>query len=158
MMEVPPWNDSSALYVYTTYDESLVYNNATFVDHFRIMFDKYEYCFMYRHKGINNEPYVGCATYFPYNKQVHHYRLHSDHSVVFSELFAIRQALEHIEGNTGCNYLVFSDSQAVLQLIASNSISYVSIVGQIKRLLRNLNQGEKVLLHWVRVHRNIQGN
>ena len=158
MIEVPPWNDSSALYVYTTYDESLVYNNATFVDHFRTMFDKYEYCFTDGSKGINNESYVGCATYFPCNKQVHSYRLHPDHSVVFSELFAIRQALEHIEGNTECNYLVFSDSQAALQLIVSNSISYISIVGQIKRLLCNLNQGRKVLLHWVRGHCNIQGN
>ena len=53
---------------------------------------------------------------------------------------------------------MFSDSQAALQLIATNPNVYITLAGEVKDLLCELNQNGEVILHWVRGHNNIEGN
>ena len=96
--------------------------------------------------------------YFPKLRVGCSYRLHPKHSVMFSELFAIKQALLYIEQNTCDNYIIFSDSKSSLQLVASKVGKYENIVMQIKNILMRVNESRQVILHWVRGHANIGGN
>ena len=81
-------------------------------------------------KGDN--PVVESAIYFPHGKIGYIYRLHPEHSVIFSELFTIKQALQYIDQYTNECYMVFSDSKSALQLISSDPDTYVSVVTEIK--------------------------
>ena len=56
------------------------------------------------------------------------YRLHPKRSVIFNELFTIKQALLYIEQNTSDSYVIFSDLKFSLQIVASNSMKYGNIV------------------------------
>ena len=131
-VDVPPWLDDSANNTVLTRDDSLIQSNDTFVDYCHTVYPFHKYCFTDGSKCAVGEAYVGCAMYMQGENRVHSYRLHPEHSVVFSELFAIRQALEYINFNTMGNYIIFSDSQAALKLITSDPSIYIGIVGEIK--------------------------
>ena len=79
-------------------------------------------------------------------------------TVLFSELFAIKQALHYIELYTEESFVIFCDSRSALQLIVSNSSMYEDIIAEIKNKLLLLNEDRQVLLHWVRGHGNVRGN
>ena len=57
---------------------------------------------------------TACAMYDPQLQRVITWKLHPDHSVIASELFALMKSLEYIESteNKSPDYVVFTDSQA----------------------------------------------
>ena len=154
--DVPPW--ASKVDCIINYEDSTICNNQAFLDYVNIEFSDFNICFTDGSKGRGDHEGVGSAIYFPKLGVGCTYRLHPKHSVIFSELFAIRQALLYIEQNTYDSYVIFSDSKSSLQLVASDSVKYASIVGEIKGLLMRINVTRKVILHWVRGHSNITGN
>ena len=103
---------------------------------------------------------MACAIYFPHLKKTFSWKLHPNKSVIFSELFALRQALMYIKLYTIQNYVIFSDSQSALSLITnySNNNSYIEIVNEIQESLISLNMKRQVIIHWVKGHSGIVGN
>ena len=71
------------------YDETLVFNNATFLDYCHTKYSSYKYCYTDGSKGNAMGPYVGSAVYFQWNRQVEAYRLHPQHSILFSEFLLL---------------------------------------------------------------------
>lgn len=96
--------------------------------------------------------------YIPNINRVTCWKLRPEHSVISSELFAIRQALQYIDKETSDNAIIFTDSKSSLQLIERTPLTYSKIVNEIQTLLLYLNKTRIVLLHWVRGHSGVIGN
>ena len=147
VVEIPPWVED--IQCIMSYDESKIYNNETFLEYLNQQYAKFKYCYTDGSKCRGDNIAVGSAMYFPHLKVGCCYRLHPDHSVLFSELYAIKQALHYIELYTVQNFVIFCDSRAALQLICSKGKAYEDIVKEIKYKLFQLNKSRQLLLHWV---------
>ena len=87
------------------------------------------------------------------------WKLHSEHTVVAAELFAIKQALVHIKGYPCSDrVVVLTDSMTSCQKIVAGNSSYAAVVTDIKELLYQLNKKRLVVVQWVRAHCEISGN
>ena len=154
--DVPPWEVNAQ--IITSYDESHVYNNQTFLNYIDAEYRHFKSCFTDGSKIKGDNPVVGSAIYFPHGRVGCTYRLHPSESVIFSELFAVKLALEFIEQHTKESHVIFTDSKSALQLIASCPKTYVNVVTEIKKILGRLNRQRQVVLHWIRGHTQIMGN
>ena len=81
-----------------------------------------------------------------------------EHSVFSAELHAIYQCLLHLKRNNFYNAVIFTDSLSSLQLLGTDSASYIVMTKKIKQLVLELNSKGSVLLHWVKAHCGIVGN
>ena len=135
-----------------------MYNNESFIDYVSEEYPNFDVYYTDGSKVRGNVLIVGCSIYFPAQGIGSTYRLHLEHSVIYSELFAIDKALETIQQCDSQDFIIFSDLESALQLIASNPKTYVVIVTTMKIKLNYVNQDRNVLLHWVKVHRGIKGN
>ena len=89
------------------------------------------------------------------------WRLHNDHSVMASELFAIFNALKWILDHMDhCKCVIFSDSRGALSLISCHNVSsYAFLISSIQLLVLYLNNREiEVCFQWVPAHCGIMGN
>ena len=93
--DVPPWEVNAQ--IITSYDESQVYNNQTFLNYIDAEYRHFKSCFTDGSKIIGDNPVVDNAIYFPHGRVGCTYHLHPSESVIFSELFAIKLVLEFIE-------------------------------------------------------------
>ena len=73
-------------------------------------------------------------------------------------MYAIEKTLQIIEQYNTLNFVIFSDSESALQLVASTPATYQNIVNNIKYKLHNINLNRHVLIHWVKGHANIVGS
>jgi ribonuclease HI len=154
---LPPWEEV-AKYIHLGFAE-IVYNNATFQDYTERYFPSYNLLFRCGSKVNKNS---GCsaasAMYVTSNKITVCWKLRAEHSVLSTELYALWQALIYVKINNYNDTIIFTDSLSSLQLIESVHKTYTNIVGEIQKLLLDLNQDRIVLLHWVRGHTGIIGN
>lgn len=97
------------------------------------------------------------AIYAPFINKVKTFKLIPQHSVVGSELFAIKKALDFIqETNPQCNYIILTDSLSSLQIIANiHKAPYREITKEIQKVLLNR---DNVRLQWIPSHSGIKGN
>ena len=153
---IPPWQNG--LQIVTSYNEEKIFDNTTFIDYLTTEYTGYSSCYTDGSKTDDHLKRVGCGVYFPVLELGLTYRLNPDHSVIYSELYAIRQALFFIKEYTVENYIVLSDSLSALHLINTNQKTYVDLVDEIKILLYDLNIYRVVIVHWVRGHVEIRGN
>ena len=153
---VPPW---------TSIDEYIniesgtnIKNNAEFNEYIEVNYSTFLAIFSDGSKIDNPSPSVACAYYYPRNRLVKCWKLRPDHTVVFSELYAIYQSLISVqEGDE--NIIIFTDSMTSLQIISNrNPNTYNEIVYKIQHILTQLNTLRTVILHWVRAHSGISGN
>ena len=152
----PPWKNDN--YVVNEFGENIFCTNEVFLKYVNEKYPKFHMCFTDGSKVRGSASAVGSAIYFPKQRKGSSFRLHPNHSVIFSELFAIGKALDIIEQISIKNFVIFTDSASALQLIAGSSNSYHTIVSSIKMKLCKVNQNGKVLLHWVKGHVEIKGN
>uniref|UniRef100_A0A6A7FTX6 RNA-directed DNA polymerase from transposon X-element n=1 Tax=Hirondellea gigas TaxID=1518452 RepID=A0A6A7FTX6_9CRUS len=155
--ELPPWLEINSC-VNSYYDETEICNNQTFQDYVHKNFDGYKVIFTDGSKVQTQDVYsAAAAMYLTEKKTVTCWKLRPEHSVISTELFAIKQALAYIKLQNG-DFIVFTDSKSSLQLICSDPKTYQQIVHDIQVLLYNLNRNRKVILHWVKGHIGIMGN
>ena len=155
MSKVPPWQKLD--YVHS-YKEENVYDNILFRDYVVTNYVSFRTCYTDGSKVYNPENSVACAVYYPHLKKTFSWKLHLDKSVLFSELFALRQALLYIKRYTIQNFVIFTDSQSAMELISGRSISYIEIVNEIQELLFDLNKGRQVIIHCIKGHVGMVGN
>ena len=152
----PPWNTLGDCIV-SEYDENQIYNDDALLDYLEVTYNNFETCYTDGSKSIQCES-AASAIYFPRHGVSTAWRLNYKHSVLSSELFAIKKALEVIASKKGKSYILFSDSQAALKLLVSPTGSYVNIVQDIRELLLKNNEARRVVLHWIRGHSGYRGN
>ena len=103
--EIPPWQNG--LNIVTTYNEDKIYNNDTFIDYLTVKYPEYSTCYTDGSKIESSLKSVGSGVYFPMLELGFTYRLNPDHSVVYSELYGIMQALLFIKKYTVENCYIF---------------------------------------------------
>ena len=91
----PPWMDNR--YLVKDYNKDVIYNNATFFYYVYGRFPTYNICFTDGSKAQSSASAMGSSVYFPKQKKCYSFKLHPEHSVLFSELYAIEKALEIID-------------------------------------------------------------
>lgn len=101
---------------------------------------------------------VASGVYVPTLRRGFSWKLHPDHTVVSSELFAIWRALTLIHDHIPGNCVIFSDSLTSLQMVGQSGCAYSETVRPIQSLLGALNTHRTVHLHWVQAHCGIPGN
>ena len=155
---IPPWfslNDR----VHLDIDGLSALNRASIFNWLR--FSVYAgYCSFYT-DGSKSEHGVGSSVFIGNSGVSLSWRLHGDHSVMASELFAIFHALKWIDGNMdNCKCVIFSDSRGALSLISCHYISsYAFLVSGIHLLILDLvNKGVEICFQWVPAHCGILGN
>ena len=104
-------------------------------------------------------PSVASAIYIPYINRMISWKIRCEHSIISAEFFAILQALKYVKSQLGgSNWIIFSDSMSVLQIIVVRHATYCSIVNEIQDLVNELILRYNILLHWVKSHKGIVGN
>ena len=128
--------------------------NSYLEKNYRLYFDLYTD----GSKITDTDTSVASGLYIPLLGYTANWKLHPDHTVMGSELYAIYKALEFIDKNLACECVIFTDSMSSLQLLMSNKKHYMIITEQICRLLYKLNETRPVILHWIKAHVEITGN
>ena len=131
---LPPWSSimnriNLEIYGIQYGDRSVCFRdlaNTVYSDYFSINTD-----------GSKSDTGVGAAVLFSDINFTLSWRLHSDHSVVSSELFAIFNALRWLFLNlNNCNCVIYSDSRSALAMIGKITISsYCLMVSSIHLLI-----------------------
>jgi ribonuclease HI len=156
--ELPPWVDINR-YVHAYYDQTEIYDNQTFQEYVHTNYNGFKSIFTDGSKIQTHDRYsAAAAMYLPEPKTVTCWKLRAEHSVISTELFAIKQALTHIRVQDSGDYIIFTDSRSSLQLICSDPKTYQQIVYEIQILLYDINKNRKVILHWVKGHIGVRGN
>jgi ribonuclease HI len=156
--ELPPWLEITS-HVQPHYEETKIYNNQTFQDCVNTNFDGYKVIYTDGSKVQTQDGYsTAAAMYLTEKRTVTCWKLRPEHSVISTELFAIKQALSYIKFQNEGDFIVFTDSKSSLQLICTDPRTYQQIVYDIQVLLYDLNKNRKVILHWVKGHMGIKGN
>ena len=91
LLNMPMWETN--LKVIMCYDEGQIYNNQIFLEYLNDEYTGFKFCYTDRSNGSGTDIAVGSAMYFSDTKFGCAYREHPDHSVIYSELFAIRKSL-----------------------------------------------------------------
>ena len=153
----PPWR-SIRKYVIPHFQEEVV-DNQSFLHYFHQNWPTFKSIFTDGSKiGPSDNPSVACGLYVPSTNSVTCWKLNPFHSVLASELYAVWRALSSLSG-IGLNIIIFTDSKSALQLITSRiPSSYEVLISKIQYMVWNLNQNNRVILHWVKGHCNITGN
>ena len=152
---IEPWYDIKDLINYES--NVIIRNNNEFLEYLNQNYINFNTTFTDGSK-IKNPISVASAMYVPKDNVVRCWRVREEHSVVASELYAIYRAL-HWTKSQSQNFILFTDSTAALQIIASHTPkTYIDIVYKIQLLLKYIKNTRKVKLHWVRAHKNITGN
>lgn len=157
LSQIPPWLSLSKFVISSQEEESR--NPEKFRMYIRTTYEGYKTVFTDGSRTTEPLLSVASAYYVPHTKQVVCWKLAPEHSTIFSELFALCEALKFIESENGVeNWIVFTDSLSSLILIKGCSVTYLGIVTKIRRLLITLNSTQQVILHWVKAHVGIPEN
>jgi len=102
---------------------------------------------------------VASGVYIEYRRESICFRLNPSHSVVSSELFAIKEALNIIYREAQGKYVIFTDSLSAVQSILCKSPANSEITREIKqKLVEVINKGSIVKIQWIKAHCGIEGN
>ena len=154
---LPPWIDVGQYVIIHPVNE--INTNQQLRELLSHDFVGYKQLFVDGSKIRNPITSTSSALFVPHQRRVHSWRLRPDISVVHSELYALRKALQFIQSEEQlCDYIIFSDCKAALSLISTSPRTYEMITHDIQSLLRILNESRKVILHWVRGHAHVDGN
>lgn len=133
-------------------------NSRLFEQYLSDTFPSYIQIYTDGSKIDNPEPSTACGLYLPHAKISVCWRLNPDHSVLCSELYAIKHALLYARKTEYRDFIILTDSLCSLFLISSCPGTYVEIATTIQNLLIELNKNRRVVLHWVRGHVGVRGN
>jgi ribonuclease HI len=154
---VPPWSNVNNL-IETQYKDQ-VHNNVTFNKYVDRHYKGFKHIFTDGSKTSDDARIsAASALYSPSQSLSICWKLHPDHSVISTELFAIWKALISVRESEWSAAVIFTDSRSALQMISSNCPTYGNVVTRIKDLLLSLNAEVTVVLHWVKAHCGITGN
>ena len=155
LSRIPPW-ETLIPYILLG-DVTEIPNPAEFSYYIDTNYTNYTLIYTDGSKIIQNENSVACGSYNETTKTSTCWKLRSEHSVLFSELFAIYKTLcTLIYSNS--DHILFTDSRTALIMIIDTPKTYINIINKIQTLILELNQNKKVYLRWVRGHSNIKGN
>ena len=155
LSRIPPW-ETLIPYILLG-DVSEIPNPAEFNYYIDTNYANYTLIYTDGSKIIENENSVACGSYNETTKTSTCWKLRSEHSVLFSELFAIYKTLCTLISSNS-DHILFTDSRTALIMIIDTPKTYINIINKIQTLILELNQNKKVYLHWVRGHSNIKGN
>ena len=153
---IPPWEDVTPYIIYG--NPQTMSSPVRFRDYATAHYPNYIMFFTDGSKVATEQlNSVGCASYNQNLKTTVCWKLNSSHSVLAAELFAIYQTLYLIQ-DINHKYVIFTDSQASLQLISRPSCVYLDIIVKMRKKLSELNNVTNVYIHWIKGHSSIHGN
>ena len=155
---IPPWT-SLLPYLTNFYNYEEINSNEKFINYINQKFPNFQPIYTDGSK-TNPDSSVACAIFSPLDNKIFSWKLHNQHSVLGSELFAIDKALQYIQKYyPHTNSIILTDSKTSLHLIQNQyPKTYKAIVFSIQSKIILLNQACKVQLHWVKGHSGITGN
>jgi len=106
--------------------------------------------------GSKSTNFVSCA--YSIEENISSHRLHSKLSIFSAEAFAILKALEEMMHHNSKNFIIYTDSQSVLNSLLSINCNN-PIIFKILSLITNLHsKGISLIFSWVPSHVGITGN
>ena len=154
LSQVPPWFKMSEYIIDTLTIE--LYNDESFSQYLDNHYKDFEIIYTDGSKILQPAESVGAAMYLPERSKINTWKLIPQHTVVASELFAIKKALEWTASNSlSDKYTIIfrpTDSLTSLQIMSSQRNTYFETVECIKILLKSLNESNIVILHWIKGH------
>ena len=156
LYSIPPWEDVNSFIMYG--NPQIMCSPVRFQDFISDSFPDYNLIFTDGSKVATDQlNSVGCASYNQNLKTTVCWKLNPSHSVLAAELYAIYRTLYLIQ-NLNHKYVIFTDSQASLQLISKPSPLYLDVIVKIRRKLCEINSVTRLCLHWIKGHSSIHGN
>lgn len=157
--KVPPWFPMNK-YVFSEMDNySCVSANEIFKEMVQQKYKNYDHVYTDGSKVQTPELSTSCGIYIERRRQGISWKIDPRHSVLGTELFAIRQALCIIKIGNRRETVLFTDSCSSTQMILAVKSAYKNIVEEIRRLIADVViRGNTIKIQWVKAHCNITGN
>ena len=153
---IPPWSGLQSRIVHDFPVDTVT--SEYFERYTRQEFSNFVTLYTDGSKTLDPQVSVAAAFYYPTWDVGVSWLLHPEHSVLSAELFGLLKCLEFVEQLNTSRCVIFTDSLTSLQLLGSNSKTYINTVDKIKERILSANSERTVLLHWVKAHVGIHGN
>lgn len=163
---LPPWFPTST-FISASFSSSWSKNKGSelayplFLEMVQVKFESYIQIFT-DGSLFPSPPSTSCAIYIPHIPITFQWKLHSQHTIVAAELFAIYQALLFTQCNLKSqSVVIFTDSLSSLHLISNpNPTAFRPICFLIQSILISIyfKPEWKVHLQWIPSHVGIKGN